>query len=291
MHFAKSLLMACSIAVLLFGSAGASDRDERDLAYGRDPKQRLDLTTPASHGFPTVVFIHGGSLTSGDKADDDYRRVGVPFVGSGIACANVNYRLAPVHAWPSQAEDVAAAVAWLRSHIASRGGDSERLFIMGHSSGAMLAALVGSDERLLARHGLEPGALKGVISMGSIMWDEELTQGLKEYGRPRAEAAFGRDPDNRMYGGLDAYLEHWPIRHVHPGLPPYLFLIAEAEREQPPVEMTNREFVEQARAAGCRAEYRILADRTHMSAIRRFGEPGDSAFVLVARFVQSERLP
>ena len=209
-----------------------------------------------------------------------------PFPDSGIACANVNYRLAPAHAWPAQAEDVAAAVAWVRTNIGPRGGDPHKLSLVGHSSGAMLVALVATDERYLDRHGLKTSDLRGVVSMGSIMWDDELEQASMRYGRGRVKEAFGREPDNRMYASLDMYLDHWPIRHVRAGLPPFLFLIAESEQEQPPVLKTNRKFVEDARALGNWAEYKVLPGRTHYSAIRNLGEPGDPVFAIVRDFVR-----
>src|SRR4029453_11001832 len=68
---------------------------QRDVPFGEDPAQKLDLFTPDSKGFPTVIFVHGGSLTSGDKADSDYGKVCDAFPAAGIACANVNYRLMP----------------------------------------------------------------------------------------------------------------------------------------------------------------------------------------------------
>ena len=77
-----------------------------------------------------------------------------PFPAAGIACANVNYRLLSAAPWPAPAEDVALAIAWLRAQIAARGGDPRKLFLLGHSSGAMLVALVGSDARFLKQHNL-----------------------------------------------------------------------------------------------------------------------------------------
>jgi acetyl esterase/lipase len=264
------------------GAAGL----ERELAYGADPKQRLDLSIPAARGFATVIFIHGGSLSSGDKADDDYGKVGAALVGSGLACASVNYRLAPEHPWPAQAEDVAAAIVWVHDSIGSRGGDPKNLFLVGHSSGAMLAALIATDERYLAHHDIKASVLRGVVPMGSIMWDDELEQALQTHGRARVEEAFGQDPGNGMYGNLDTYLDHWPIRHMRPGLPPFLFLIAEAEQEQPPVLKTNKKFVEDARALGNWAEYKVLSGRTHYSAIRKLSEPGDPVLTLLQGFVR-----
>ena len=277
------LLLAAAAAPA--AAQAAAPAVARDIPYGLDPAQRLDLSLPGARGFPTLIFVHGGSLTHGDKADEDYGAVCAPFPAAGIACANVNYRLAPGHPWPAQAEDVAAAVAWVRKNIAARGGDPERLFLLGHSSGATLVALVGADPRYLAAAGLTADALRGVIPMGSIMWDDDLEQAVERRGRAAVETAFRRDPDNAMFAGLDAYLDHWPIRHLRAGLPPYLFLIAEAEQEQPPVLRTNRVFAERAAALGNRAEYRVLPGRTHDSAIRRMGEPGDAVFTIVRDFV------
>jgi acetyl esterase/lipase len=267
-------------------TARVAQGSERELRYGPDPNQGLDLSLPTGKRFPTVIFVHGGSLTSGDKADEDYRKVCAPFPDAGIACATVNYRLAPAHPWPAQAEDVAAAVAWVRKNIQARGGDPLKLFLVGHSSGAMLVALVGTDEHYLARLGLKTSDLRGVIPMGSIMWDDELEQALKQYGRSRVEESFRRDSDNRIYGSLDAYLEHWPIRHVRAGLPPFLFLIAEGEKEQPPVLRTDMKFVEDSRALGNWAQYKVLPGRTHYSAIRNLSEPGDAVFSIVRDFVR-----
>jgi acetyl esterase/lipase len=267
-------------------NAGVAQGSGRELKYGPDPNQGLDLSLPTGKRFPTVIFVHGGSLTSGDKADEDYGRVCAPFPDAGIACANVNYRLAPAHPWPAQAEDVAAAVAWVRKNIQARGGDPLKLFLVGHSSGAMLVALVGTDEHYLARLGLKTSDLRGVIPMGSIMWDDELEQALNQYGRSRVEESFRREPDNNIYASLDTYLDHWPIRHVRAGLPPFLFLIAETEKDQPPVLRTDMKFVEDSRSLGNWAQYKVLPGRTHYSAIRNLSDPGDAVFSIVRDFVR-----
>ena len=274
------------MGTLLPASVSIAQTSERDVPYGTDSKQRLDLSIPSDTGFPTVLFVHGGSLTSGDKSDDDHRHVCAPFVAAGIGCANVNYRLAPAFSWPVQAEDVAGAVAWVRANIASRGGNPDKMFLIGHSSGATLVALIATNERYLAQHGLSTKALRGIVPMGSIMWDDDLEQAIHRHGHSRVEEAFRRDPDNRMYASLEVYLDHWPMRHMRRGLPPFLFLIAETEQEQPPVLKTNRKFVDDARALGNRAEYRVLSGRTHYSAVRRLGEPNDPVFAIIRDFIR-----
>ncbi|MGE0354347.1 MAG: alpha/beta hydrolase [Gemmatimonadales bacterium] len=274
------------LGILWWTAAGAAQVTLTDVPYGAGSYQRLDLSVPAGKGFPTVIFIHGGSLTSGDKADDDYRDVCKPFAGAGIGCASVNYRLAPAAPWPAQPEDVAGAVAWVHDSIGAYGGDPHRLFLLGHSSGALLVALMGADGHFLARHGLKPGDLRGVMPMGSIMWDEDLEEAVNRYGRDSMEQRFARDPDTRLFGSFDAYRGLWPIRHVGAGMPPFLFLIAEGERVNPPVLKTDSVFAERARALGNQADYRILPGRTHMTAIRRFSEPGDPTFAIVREFIR-----
>lgn len=257
----------------------------KEYAYGRDPLQKLDLFLPTAEHFTTVVFVHGGSLTDGDKRDSDYAHACDPFPAAGIACASINYRLSPQYPWPAQAEDVVAAIAWVRDHIAARGGDTKRLFLLGHSSGALLVALVGCDERYLAKVGMKPADLRGVMPMGSIMRDLELDELIAQRGHDAVAASFLRDPGNGMFGSLDVYQGHWPIRHVHAGLPAFFFLIAEAETENPPVFKTDAEFVAATRAAGNTAEQEVFPGRTHYSMIRRLHEPGDPVFAAILRFL------
>jgi acetyl esterase/lipase len=280
----KSVVLLVA-GVLLRTTASAQTR-ERDIPYGPDPRQTLDLTIPTAPRFPTLIFVHGGSLTGGDKADEDYGAVCQPFAAHGIGCANVNYRLAPAHKWPAQAEDVALAMGWIVANIERRGGDRHKIVLAGHSSGATLAALVGTDDRYLARQHLGLTVLSGVIAMGSIMWDDDLQQAIERRGRASVEERFRRDPDNAMYASLEEYLDRWPFAHIKAGRPPILFLIAEAEQEQPPVLRTNRVFVERSRALGNQADYLVLKDRDHYSVVHRIGEPGDPAFTAITEFVK-----
>src|ERR1700692_2806412 len=98
-----SLLPVVFLWLAVASNAGSAQGLERELAYGPDPNQRLDLSLPPVKRFATGIFVHGGSIASGDKADEDYRKVCAPFPDAGIACASVNYRLAPAHPWPAQA--------------------------------------------------------------------------------------------------------------------------------------------------------------------------------------------
>jgi acetyl esterase/lipase len=288
----RALIAAGVVAgLVVVASAGARGLvvAERDVSYGADPLQKLDFFAPSARNFPTVIFVHGGSLAGGDKSDGDYGRVCNPFPAAGIACASVNYRLLPAAAWPAQPEDVATAIAWVRSHVVESGGDPDRLFLLGHSSGAMLVALVGSDAHYLAAQKLTTATIRGVIPMGSIMWDDDLRQSIEKNGRDRVATAFANDPRGKAFGSLDGYQSQWPINYVRNGLPPYLFLIAEAEQINPPVLKTNEQFAADSRARGNQAAVRVFPGRTHYSMIRYLDRPGDEVCQAVVEFIQRGR--
>lgn len=112
----------------------------RDLAYGPHERHRLDLfSAPGEHGRPVVLFVHGGGFVRGDKSTPGTphnENLGLWACRAGMLGATMNYRLAPEHRFPSGAEDVAAAVAWLRANAAGHGGDPDRIVLVGSSAGA-----------------------------------------------------------------------------------------------------------------------------------------------------------
>jgi acetyl esterase/lipase len=143
---------------------------DRDLAYGDHERHRLDVhtgdTEPGGEetGAPVLVFVHGGGFTGGDKhvpGGPMYDHVGAWAVRNGWVGATITYRLAPGHTWPSGAQDVAAAVQWVRGNIASYGGDPSRIVVAGHSAGCVHVAsyLAGQAGGSGTLDGIRGGAL------------------------------------------------------------------------------------------------------------------------------------
>jgi acetyl esterase/lipase len=112
----------------------------RHLSYGPHERHRLDVFAPAgARGLPVVVFVHGGGFVAGDKSVEGtpyHDNVGLWAARAGMVGVTMNYRLAPEHRWPSGAQDVGAAVAWLVANVAAHGGDATRIVLMGSSAGA-----------------------------------------------------------------------------------------------------------------------------------------------------------
>src|SRR6185436_17786526 len=126
-------------------------------------KHKLDLYLPKDAKTPPVfVFIHGGAWRFGDRGL--YPPLGHRFAKEGILTVIPSDRLAPKSRWPAQAEDAAAAFAWTVRHIAEYGGDTNRIFIGGHSAGGHISSLLTFNQSYLQAHQLSPRAIRGVIA-------------------------------------------------------------------------------------------------------------------------------
>lgn len=143
-----------------------------EYAYGSRPLQKLDLWhAQASKPAPLVVFVHGGGWKRGDKSNATGAAKVTHLLGRGYAVASIDYDLVPGATVEQQAADVALAVAWLRNHAADHGIDPRRIVLMGHSAGAHLVALVGTDPTYLAGAGLSLSALSGIVAIDGACYD------------------------------------------------------------------------------------------------------------------------
>ena len=176
----RSLVLAAALALSSWGCTGIllsaanvmenGDAPRIEVAYGAGARQRYDVYRPLGADglplpgpLPVVIFVHGGSWESGDKKS--YRWVGQGLAKQGFVAVLPNYGLMPAARFPAFVDDVAAAVAHARARAGEWGGDTTRLFLMGHSAGAQITALVAYDERYLAKQGLTPGILAGFIGL------------------------------------------------------------------------------------------------------------------------------
>jgi acetyl esterase/lipase len=225
----------------------------RDIAYHEGPdsdlkKHRLDLYLPKGvEGFPTLLFIHGGGWSSGDRRL--YGSLGTTFARNGVGAAVISYRLSPQVQHPAHVEDVARAFSWLHKNIAAQGGRPDLLFVTGQSAGGHLAALLATNERYLKPYGLSPRHIRGVMPMSGVY-----------FFRPgRLERVLGK--------GEDAAESASPLRHVTGKEPP--FLIVYADRDFPGCDLMSRALREALQAKNVEADLLEVKDRNHISIIVR----------------------
>ncbi|MET4075194.1 alpha/beta hydrolase [Hymenobacter sp. UYCo722] len=231
-------------------AASAPDFDkERHILDVYSPKK----AAPGAAGYPVVLFIHGGSWTSGNK--NIYSFIGRRLAKQGVVAVVINYRLAPPVHVPEQAADCARALAWTVANIKQYGGDPARVFVMGHSAGGGLAALLATDDELLARNGLPQNPVRGAIMDDPAGLD--MYNYLKESkyeGDDKYKVPFGNDPA--------VWKEMSPIYKIKPNLPPFIFYIG--GETYPSISGSSGRFRDRLKATGQAPEYTIIPGRHHI---------------------------
>ncbi|MFD0739937.1 alpha/beta hydrolase [Lysobacter koreensis] len=267
------LTAGCERAIFGFANRGLPP-PESTVAFAPELGLSLDVYRPqggSTGTVPTVLFFYGGGWQRGER--EQYRFVGRRLAQQGVLAIVADYRTFPHAGFPAFVDDAARAVAWARQHAADYRGDPRRLYIAGHSAGAQIAALLGTDPRYLSRHGLQPRDLAGVIGL-SGPYDFVINgQYTKVFGPPA----------------------QWPqaqaINFVDGNEPPFLLIHGDRDRV-----VESRDSVEmdaKLRAAGIDARLLILPGGGHSAPLAGLYDPQRSPAVLpaIVAFVDGRREP
>lgn len=230
-------------------------RIERDVKYGAAERNLLDIFVPetAAPARPVLIFVHGGAYVGGNKrrtpTSPFYDNIMLWAAKHGFVGVNVTYRLAPQAPWPAGAEDLATAVRWIHDNIGERGGDPARIYLMGHSAGAVHVSSYVSHPEF---HAVKGGGLVGAIMISGIY---DLTgMQLSETQR----AYFGSDPARYAERSSIAGLATTPI--------PLMLAVAELDLEGFVLQFDRMKQATCRRASGC-ARALLLPQHSHMSEV------------------------
>ena len=201
------------------------------------------------------------------------------FNAAGVIVSSINYRLAPAVHHPEKAEDVAAAIAWLFKNIEKSGGDPNKIVLMGHSAGSHLAALVATDGRYLAAHGLRRNQLRGVVSLDGSAFDisDRIKKGVPQIAE-NCRLAFGEREEVQADGS--------PINHIEGQvpLPPFL-LIYRSEGSLNHAQ--SKQFAERVERAGGKAKLVHIGEtKTHQTLCDDLGTANDQVGPMILEFLK-----
>ena len=228
----------------------AALKADRDIAYGSDPLQKLDVVSNGQGtGKPVLVFVHGGGFTGGDKhqsgqfTNDNLMKWAID---QGMVGVNINYRLLPKNMLPDQANDARDALAWVAKNAARYGGDPNKMFLWGHSAGATLVGIYVSHPEYHYKQG---GGIIGAV----------MTSGGYE---SREGGIYGTDPAKIKAASSVEGLKKTAI--------PLFFTRAEWDPETPQIaqgEMIHRVLTEAKKDH----VFHVMKTHNHMSQIYSVG--------------------
>jgi triacylglycerol lipase len=231
---------------------------QRDIAYGSDPLQKLDVYTAdagqsssrnGGKKLPVLLFVHGGGFTRGDKHGAGPNgfypdNITLWAAKNGMVGVNIDYRLAPANPWPAGVKDLASAIAWTKANIAKYGGDPDHIVLFGHSAGANHVADYAAHPEV---RGGEASSVKGVIMLSPAY-------SLAPSARPNA------------YYGSDADLGSAAGQVTRLTASPYPLFYGYAEFDPPPMKATATALIDGLCKTPARCPKSVmLKDSNHFS--------------------------
>ena len=242
-----------------------------DISYKDGPTEyekercKLDLYLPDNKkNFPVVVWFHGGGLKFGDKSEDHATIVAKALVEKEIAVVLVNYRLNPGVKFPAYIDDAAAVVKWVFSNIRNYGGETNSIFIGGHSAGAFLTYMLGLDERYLNKYNIKTNRIAGLIPVSSQV-----------YCHSTIREELGIEEEKVIN-------ETCPFYYISKSSPPIKCLFAEEDV----IIEDNQLLIKKLKEAGHKdCEIKIIPNRNHMSTIMEMKSPDDPALHEIVQFI------
>lgn len=219
------LLFVLGLLVALTGCAGLlnatvpSDgyKVEKGIAYGSDPRQKLDVYVPEKRaaGSPVMIYFYGGRWRTGTK--DDYLFVGQALASKGITVVVADYRLYPNVRFPVFVEDGARVIRWTHDHISTYQGNPKNVFLVGHSAGAYITAMLAVNDSFIKAAGGKADWVKGAVGIAGPydflpFTDDDIIDMFSTAPGPQTQ----------------------PITFVHKGAPPLLLVTGDEDEDVKP---------------------------------------------------------
>ncbi len=273
------LLLILSIILLFSGCSIKPVHKIRNITYDTAHNLQLDVYTPRKIKEPKkiLIFVHGGNWVHGKKSI--YKFFGKGMARKGIIGVIVDYRLSPSAEYDGMATDVANAVKWVKQNCLSFGGDTNNIFISGHSAGGQLAGLVATDnfyfEKLRMRN-----PIKGTVLIDGF--------GLDMYRYFKASTSekdtlykrvFTNDPSN--------WKKASPAYHLKKGMPPILMFLG--GKTYPVIALTNNEFYAELKNYQPNAELITVKGKGHVPMIFQFINPYVKAYGHILNFMEVKK--
>lgn len=229
--------------------------------------------TQTSEKSPVVIFIHGGYWTSGNK--NIYGFLGRNFGKKKIVTVIPNYTLSPNGNYDTMAKEVAAAIQWTSDNIEKYNGNPDQIFLMGHSAGGHLIALVGTNSKYLKNTDM----IKGIILNDAAGLD--MNSYLKKYPPTKKhnyDVTWTKNEDN--------WKDASPIYSLSKKAPP--FLMFTGIKTYPSIISQNKAFVQKLKTFQPNVKINFL-NKKHVPMMRQFLFPWNKNYKEIIKFIAANK--
>jgi arylformamidase len=226
--------------------------------------------TQTSEKSPVVIFIHGGYWTSGNK--NMYSFLGRNFGKKKIVTVIPNYTLSPNGNYDTMAKEVAAAIQWTFDTIEKYNGNPDQIFLMGHSAGGHLIALVGTNPKYLKNTDM----IKGIILNDAAGLD--MNSYLKKHP-PTKNHNYNVTWTENQENWKDAS----PIYSLSKKAPP--FLMFTGTKTHPSIISQNKSFVQKLKTFQPNVKINFL-NKKHVPMMRQFVLPWNKNYKEIIKFIE-----
>ena len=253
---------------------------QKDIQYSTVDKgeyNKLDIYYPKVKGEAkdVIIFIHGGSWRSGNKKD--YWWLGRNFARKNTVAVIINYPLSPKSAYEEMAIDCAEAVKWVQANISKYGGNPNRIFLMGHSAGAHLSALINQDKRFFAKAGIK-NPVRGVIlndAFGLDMYQYITTDRKSEHIPGFMETFTTKE---------EIWKKASPMNYT--SIVPSPYLIFMGEKTYPSIRLQSPIFYNKVKSAQSSSEIREIKGKKHVAMIAQMFFGCNKLYGLILDFMK-----
>jgi acetyl esterase/lipase len=248
----------------------------KDITFSTENKLKLDVYAPKKINTPkkVLVFIHGGSWKNGEKAT--YKFFGKGMSRKGVVTVVIDYRLYPLTTYEGMAADAATAIKWVKQNITVYGGDTNKIYVSGHSAGGNLAALVATDDHYFDALKMK-NPIKGTIlidAFGLDMYKYLLKN--ESYEKEVYHSVFTNDTANWKLGS--------PAYHLHRGMPPFLMYVG--GKTYPNIVTGSYDFLAALKKYQPDAYITTVPGKRHAGMIFSFLNPHKKAYKEIIDFME-----
>ena len=275
----NSLSYILSIIILLTGCARLPISQKKDIIYDQNTKLGLSVYYPkkVEHPKDVFVFIHGGNWKNGDRFT--YNFLGKGMARKGVVAVIIDYRLYPQTNYKGMAMDAVQSVKWVKENITGFGGDTNKIFVSGHSAGGHIAALIATDNHYFDSLKIQ-NPLKGAILIDPFGLDmNKYLHRNESYEREVYLSVFEKDSINWKNGS--------PTYHLHKGMPPFLMFVG--GRTYPNIVNGSNDFMAALKPYQPDIFITKVPRKKHVGMIFSFANPRKKAYRQIIDFMDKTK--